>query len=84
MTWTVYLTVQRIIIYDVKGFVPHRLEEEKLNNIYMFTYHESLNSLEREESSHMRAAATIRFGSAWSWVLVEDFWPNKTILFGPS
>ena len=49
-----YLTAQRIIIYDVKGLVPHRLEEEKLSNIYMFTYHESLNSLEREESSHAR------------------------------
>ena len=68
MIWAVYLTTQRIIIYDVKGLVPHRLEEKKLSNIYMFTYHESLNNLEREESSHARRPAGSVLGLG-SWVL---------------
>ena len=62
----VWSTAQSIIIYDVRGLVPHRLEEEKLSNIYMFTYHESLNSLEREESSprarRRRPAGSARLG----------------------
>ena len=89
-----YSTAQRIIIYDVRELVPHRLEEEKLSNIYMFTYHESLNSLEREESSpcarrRRRPAGSARrgrglglgLGLGLGW---RAFGSIRIILFGPS